>query len=143
MFTNLDFIFQACQVLALLGWAALALAPVSRSYCIAFARGVALVLAAAYLAQMLVTTVPVDGGNFSSLEGVTALFSQPANVMLGWTHYLAFDLFIGSWIVEDSAKEGVPHYAILPILVATLMIGPVGLLIYFIVRQIHRMRTAA
>jgi Domain of unknown function (DUF4281) len=122
---------------------ALAAAPANRGWCIGFARAVALALAVTYLAQLLGNTVPVEGGSFSSLGGITALFSQPANVMLGWTHYLAFDLFIGSWIAEDAGRAGVPHYAVIPILIATLVIGPVGLLIWFGVRQLHRMRTAA
>jgi Domain of unknown function (DUF4281) len=138
----IDLIFNFCQALALIGWLALVAAPLNRTLTIGGARGIVLVLAAAYLAQLLFNTVPVDGGSFSSIIGVTTLFSQPANVMLGWTHFLAFDLFIGSWIVEDAANENYPHWAVIPMLVATLMIGPVGLLIWFIVRSIHRMRLA-
>jgi hypothetical protein len=126
---NPEAIFIFAQALALIGWLALAAAPANRGWCIGFARAVALALAVTYLAQLL--------------GGITALFSQPANVMLGWTHYLAFDLFIGSWIAEDAGRAGVPHYAVIPILIATLVIGPVGLLIWFGVRQLHRMRTAA
>jgi Domain of unknown function (DUF4281) len=140
---NINFIFLGCQALALIGWLALVAAPLNRAYCVGLARGVALVLAAAYLAQLGFNTVPVEGGSFTSLNGITALFSAPANVMLGWTHYLVFDLFVGSWIAEDSAREGIPHYAILPILVATLVIGPVGFLIYYGVRALHRARVAA
>jgi hypothetical protein len=54
--------------------------------------------------------------------------------MLGWTHYLAFDLFIGSWEIEDAGKRGIPHWLMVPILLLTFMLGPIGLLTYFIVR---------
>jgi hypothetical protein len=134
----LDFVFAACMTLALFGWAALALAPVNRTYCIAFARGVALVLSVAYLAQLLWTTESTQGGDFSSLDGITILFSKAGNVMLGWTHYLAFDLFIGSWEAEDAPQSGVPHWLLLLCLIATLMVGPIGLLAYFIIRTITR-----
>lgn len=137
---TVDLIFNFCQALALLGWLALVAAPLSRPLLIGGARGIVIALAIAYLAQLLFNTVPVEGGSFSTIGGVTALFSQPANVMLGWTHFLAFDLFIGSWIAEDAAREAFPHWAVIPMLVATLMIGPVGLLIWFIVRTIHRTR---
>ncbi len=137
---SVDLIFNFCQALALAGWLALVTAPFNRRLLIGAARGIAVVLSVAYLAQLLGNTVPVEGGNFNSIGGVTALFSQAPNVMLGWTHFLAFDLFVGSWIAEDASRDEFPHWAVIPILIATLMIGPVGLLIWFIVRSIHRAR---
>lgn len=122
----------------MLGWVALALAPLKRTLCVAFARILALLLAAGYLAQYFLTTETVDGAGFGSLAEVTALFSAPGNLMLGWTHYLAFDLFIGSWEVEDAAKEGVPHWLLLPCLFLTLMLGPIGLLLYFAIKFAKR-----
>ena len=135
---SLDFIFSACMAFALAGWIALAVAPVNRPYCIAFARGVALVLALAYIAQIVFITEKVPGGDFWSIWGITALFSAPGNAMLGWTHYLAFDLFIGSWEAEDAAANGVPHWLLIPCLFATLMVGPIGLLLYFVVRTLWK-----
>ena len=131
---HLEGIFSGLSALAMIGWLALALAPLQRSWCVAFARILALLLAAAYLAQFFLTTEHVDGGGFSTLAGVAALFSNPGNLMMGWTHYLAFDLFIGSWEVEDAAANGVPHQLLLPCLFLTLMVGPIGLLVYFLVR---------
>lgn len=131
---NLEGIFSGLSVLAMLGWVALALAPLQRTLCVAFARILALLLAAAYLGQFFLTTVEVDGAGFGTLAGVVALFSAPGNVMMGWTHYLAFDLFIGSWETEDAAKAGVPHWLLLPCLFLTLMLGPIGLLLYFAIR---------
>lgn len=131
---NLEGIFSGLSVLAMLGWVALALAPLQRTLCVAFARILALLLAAAYLAQYFLTTETVDGAGFGSLAEVMALFSAPGNVMLGWTHYLAFDLFIGSWETEDAAKEGVPHWLLLPCLFLTFFLGPIGLLLYFAIK---------
>ena len=132
---HLEGIFSGLSALAMIGWLALALSPLQRTYSIAFARILALLLAAAYLAQFFLTTVHVDGGGFSTLAGVAALFSNPGNLMMGWTHYLAFDLFIGSWEVEDAATNGVPHWLVLPCLFLTLMLGPIGLLLYFAIRM--------
>ncbi|MEY2928294.1 MAG: hypothetical protein RL367_2771 [Pseudomonadota bacterium] len=132
----LETIFSACQGLAMLGWLALALAPLSRHRLVWTARGVAALLALAYLTQMF-TIVEPSGGSFTSLAGITALFSKPGNVMLGWTHYLAFDLFVGSWEIEDAGKQGLPHWLMLIMLFLTLMIGPVGLLTYLAIRTIH------
>ena len=128
-------IYNFCTILALFGWAALVLAPLKRSYCINFARGIALVLAVAYIGQLIWTTEP-SGGDFSSLAGITLLFTKAGNVMLGWTHFLAFDLFIGSWEAEDAAAHNVPHWLLIPCLGLTLMFGPIGLLLYFFIRTV-------
>lgn len=133
---ELERIFQLCQGGAMLGWLALVLAPLARERLVWAARGVALLLALAYLVQYFTITEMTEGG-FSTLAGVTALFSKAGNVMMGWTHYLAFDLFVGSWEVEDAGQRGVPHWLVIPCLALTLMLGPIGLLLYFAVRTVH------
>ena len=52
--------------------------------------------------------------------------------MAGWTHYIAFDLFVGRWIVMDSQQAGVPHIAVAWLLPLTLMAGPCGLAAYLV-----------
>ncbi|MBK8630530.1 MAG: DUF4281 domain-containing protein [Sphingomonadales bacterium] len=133
---QLETIFQLCQNGAMVGWLALVVAPLARERLIMAARGVALILALAYLIQFFTITEMTEGG-FSSLAGIVALFSKAGNVMMGWTHYLAFDLFVGSWEVEDAGRRGVPHWLVIPCLFFTLMLGPIGLLLYFAVRMVH------
>jgi hypothetical protein len=60
------------------------------------------------------STLTWSEGGFSSLAGVKALFSNPWMLLAGWTHYLAFDLFIGGWEVRDAQRRGLPHLLILP-----------------------------
>lgn len=136
----LETIFSLCMTAALIGWLALLIAPLARTSLVRTARIVAVILAAAYFVQLFTITQPVAGASFSTLAGVTALFSLPGNVMLGWTHYLAFDLFVGSWEIEDSAKIGVPHWAMLIPLVLTFLFGPIGLFTYAAIRTVHMWR---
>ena len=135
---QLETIFSLSGGVAMAGWLALALAPLARTRLVLIARAIALVLCAAYLVELGTITTAVAGSGFGSLAGVAALFSQPGNVMLGWTHYLAFDLMIGSFEVEDAPTSGVPHWLVLPCLFVTLMAGPVGLLLYVTVRTVAR-----
>lgn len=137
---TLETIFSLCMLTAVAGWVALFAAPVSRIRLIRVARGVAVLLAVGYFVQLFTITEPVVGGSFSTLAGVTALFSLPGNVMLGWTHYLAFDLFVGSWEVEDADRIGVAHWAMVVPLALTFMLGPIGLFTYAIIRTIHLWR---
>ncbi len=139
---NWESVYSALSALAFAGWAGLALAPLKRAALIGAARAVALLLALTYLYMLLFTTQSVEGGGFGTLAAVQALFSKLPNVMLGWTHYLAFDLFVGSWEVEDAGRRGVPHWLVIPCLFCTLMVGPVGLLLYFMIRTAHGRFTA-
>lgn len=53
---------------------------------------------------------------------------------VGLVHYLAFDLFIGSWQVRDAQAHGISHWFVIPCLILTFMLGPTGLLLYFVIR---------
>ena len=79
-------------------------------------------------------------GGFSSLAGVRALFDNPWALLAGWTHYLAFDLFIGGWEVRDAQQRGLPHLFVVPALVLTFLLGPAGLLFYLAIRWIQQGR---
>jgi hypothetical protein len=98
-----------------------------------------LAVAAIYLA-VIVTHVGMTDGHFFSLEGVSRLWTHRGIVLAGWAHYLCLDLVLGSWIFRDASRTGVAHSMVVPCLLATLMYGPVGLLLYFAVRS-YKTRT--
>jgi len=75
-----------------------------------------------------------EGMELSSLYGVMIGFSVPHIVVAGWIHYLIFDLFVGAWETRDAQRRGIPHLLVVPCLIVTLLIGPVGLLLYVLVR---------
>ncbi|MGB5809561.1 MAG: ABA4-like family protein [Polyangiales bacterium] len=72
--------------------------------------------------------------DMTSLYGVMEAFSAPSVVLAGWIHYLIFDLFVGAWESRDAMRRGLPAWAVIPCLLATLFVGPLGLLLYVIVR---------
>jgi len=78
------------------------------------------------------------GTNYTTLPGVMALFDSPTGAVMGWIHYLVFDLFVGAWEARDAAKRGVSHWVVVPCLIVTLMAGPVGLLLYLALRLLLR-----
>ena len=75
-----------------------------------------------------------EGGGFSSIEQVRALFSIDSSLTAGWLHYLAFDLFVGTWIAREAVKAGIPGLLVVPCLILTLLFGPAGLLLFLIIR---------
>jgi hypothetical protein len=72
---------------------------------------------------------------FGTLEGVMAFFTVKEAVVAGWVHYLVFDLFVGAWIVRDSGRLGINHLLVIPCLALTLLLGPIGLLLYVLLRM--------
>ena len=87
-------------------------------------------------AVLIGSSFSASGGDFNSLAGVQALFANPHALLAGWVHYLAFDLFVGSWIVEDAMERRVPAWARIVPLPLTLMFGPVGLVLYLGLRHL-------
>lgn len=77
-----------------------------------------------------------EGGSFFSLSGVMTLFQSPVALTAGWIHYLVFDLFVGAWETRDARRRGFPHWLLIPCLVATLMVGPIGLMLYLLFRAL-------
>jgi ABA4-like protein len=73
-------------------------------------------------------------GGFRSLADVRRLFDEPELLLAGWVHYLAFDLFIGSWEVRDAQRLSLPHPLVVPCLLLTFLFGPAGLLVYLAIR---------
>ena len=135
------FVFSAVNMLALVGWAALILLPRWPALlsavlylgvgllCVAYATGLIGV------ASGLIPNPQVGGADFSTIAGVRAIFASDAGVTIGWTHYLAFDLFVGLWIARDGDAKDISRFVQAPILFATLMAGPLGLGLWLLIRE--------
>ena len=137
---NAETIFSLCGQLALVGWILLIVAPRWRwSAGLIAPFVIPLILAVVYLV-LIVSHWSGHRGGFGSLSGVADLFSDRWILLGGWIHYLAFDLFLGAWQVRDSARVGVPHWLVIPCLILTFLVGPVGLLAYITCRQAIRLR---
>ena len=133
-------LFAAASAAVVPAWLVLLLAPGwepgRRFICAVLAPAI---LAAAYVA-LLVVRFPGAQGGFGSLAEVALLFRDPYLLLAGWLHYLAFDLFIGSWEARDAKRAGIPHLLLAPCLALTFLVGPAGLLLYFAVRWIRTRR---
>jgi hypothetical protein len=92
--------------------------------------GVMTLMAVLYSVLFVVYFFRVDGGGFSSLATVQALFTSREVVLAGWVHYLAFDLFVGLWIAEKSDDLGIARIVQAPVLVTTFLFGPLGFLMF-------------
>lgn len=74
--------------------------------------------------------------DFASLASVMALFTEENALLAGWVHYLAFDLLVGMWILDENKKLGLYQLLLVPCLIGTFMFGPLGFLLFMIIRGI-------
>jgi hypothetical protein len=131
-----DTVFRAAGAVAALGWLALALSPGSARWAPVVRRitGRLLPLGLALVYVVLIGAYWTSDGGFGSLADVQRLFAVPGLLVAGWLHYLAFDLFVGSWIAERAAALRMPHAIVVPLLLLTFLFGPAGLLAYAALR---------
>ena len=97
------------------------------------------VLSAIYL--YLIYYFFISGYNFLdnfnlylSLDSLSELFNDKGFLIIFWTHFLAINLFCGSWIVNDSKKLSINKIIVFFPLVVTYFIGPFGIFIYWFIR---------
>jgi hypothetical protein len=146
-------IFTLTNVIACAGWLALAVLPRRRAvHSLILYAGVGilcLVYAAMFVALFggMADPARVAGAAEAdltdySIAGLRALFMSDGGIVLGWTHYLAFDLFVGLWISRDADAKGFSRLTQLPFLFMTFLAGPIGLLAWLVIRE-RRARAAA
>jgi len=136
-----DSIFQACSTIAMAGWIVLLIASPFWMSFDKFVIGIIITLFAIVYAWLIAQSfTPGDFEKFGSLNGVMELFTNRTAVTAGWVHYLAFDLLTGTWIKKNSIKYNISHWLLIPCLFLTFMLGPVGLLLYLLIRTIKAKR---
>lgn len=139
-----DSLFAIANGWALLCWAVLVLAPRTplAQSAVFYAGAGLLCLTYAVLLALLLTgaldsgaTGEGGGTSFTTIADVRALFASDGGVVVGWVHYLAFDLFTGMWIARDADQKGFPRLVQAPVLLLTFMAGPAGLLLWMAIRE--------
>lgn len=140
-----DILFQLAGRVAMLGWLLLAIGLFlprrwSAGCLLLGGRVVPLLLSSAYAACLLRWWGGSEGG-FASLDALAQLFGVRGLLLAGWIHYLAFDLLVGRWQVDQTQAAGSPpllRWFTVPCLAATLMFGPAGLLLYLLLQAATR-----
>jgi hypothetical protein len=130
---ELERIFSLAGAIAMSGWLLLIFFP---KHTIArLIAGIVMPVALSIFYLILIAgNIRGAEGGFGSLADVATLFQKQELLLAGWIHYLAFDLFIGAWEVRDAQRNQIAHLLVIPSLVMTFMLGPIGLLFYFAIR---------
>lgn len=134
-------VFGAVNLLALVAWTALILLPrwpALLSAILYLGVGLLCAVYACGLIGVVSGLIPNPGGggmDFTTIAGIRAIFATDGGVTIGWTHYLAFDLFVGLWIARDADAKAISRFIQAPILLATFMAGPLGLGVWLLLRE--------
>jgi len=134
-----DLLFSLANASVLPAWALLVLAPKwTVTEKLIHSMLYPLLLGAVYIGGFIMAFMGhgAEGGSFGSIEGVRTLFSSDVGILIGWTHYLVFDLFVGAWEARDAKRRGFNHWLLIPCLFFTFMAGPLGLFLYLVLRKL-------
>lgn len=138
---SLELYFKVANVFAMSGWLILMCLP-NWQYTGDFVLYVSFILLAflyIFLLQKNLRTKPAahhaenqktDKPGFSNLRGVLALLKNPIGALAAWVHILAFDLMMGLYIHHEGAAANISHWYLLPCYFFTLMLGPIGVLMF-------------
>ena len=136
--TSAELLFSIAGTIVAPGWALLVFRP-SWRWSTGVIPGiiVPVILGTLYTGLILTNFFGAEGG-FGSLADVARLFENRYLLLAGWVHYLTFDLFIGAWEVRDARRLRINHLLVVPCLLLTFLLGPVGLLLYLGLRAALR-----
>ena len=129
-------IFSLGNSCILIGWILLIFLPNWKYTQASILNGLIVLYAVVYTYLILKDIGDFRADSFSSLANVKALFQNDNAVAAGWFHYLAFDLFVGAYIVRKSISLGISRVFYTLALPFTFMFGPMGYLMFFIIKSL-------
>ena len=130
-----QFLFHASLFTALLGWFFLIVMPNVKvtTWTIEskFLHGLICLF---YTVAVFTAKGVSESAGFFSVSGVLDLFKSADAVIAAWLHIIVFDFFVGTWIFEDARERGIGRILTTILLLVTIMLGPLGLLVYLLIR---------
>ena len=133
-------LFSTVNTIALISWIVLLIFPFSQLVK-KLLLGLVVIGFALLYAFLITQTFDADAmESFGSLSGIASMFQNETALLAGWVHYLAFDLMVGLYITHNAEKYGINRFVLIPCLFFTFMLGPIGLLLYFIIRIAYTKR---
>ena len=98
-----------------------------------------LILASAYIFiiyQIILLQEPIFDifKLYLSLDNLYTIFATESILLIFWLHFIALNLFLGSWVSLDGSKYNIPRSVVFFPLVTIYFTGPAGLVLYWIIR---------
>ena len=74
---------------------------------------------------------------YLSLENLYTIFATEGFLLVFWLHFLALNIFLGSWMARDGIKYNISKIVVSAPLVMVYFTGPLGLVLYWIIRVFY------
>ena len=74
---------------------------------------------------------------YLNLENLYTIFATESFLLVFWLHFLALNLFLGSWISRDGVKYNMPRSLVFVPLILVYFTGPLGLVLHWIIRVFY------
>lgn len=134
-----ELVFNVGNTAVLPVWLLMLFAPRWRyTQMLANSYAVVLLLAVMYAIIAFTFIGAIAEADFMRLQGIKNLFLSAGKhdyfVTAAWFHYLAFDLAVGTHIFREGQRLEIPHLLLVPCLLFTFVLGPVGFLLFYVVR---------
>ena len=71
---------------------------------------------------------------YLSLDNLYTIFATESFLLFFWLHFLALNIFLGSWVSSDGVKYNITRGIVFFPLLMIYFTGPLGLVIYWIIR---------
>ena len=71
---------------------------------------------------------------YLGIENLYSLFSNDIFLLIFWLHFLAINLFLGSWVSRDALRYSIPRFLSGISLISIYFTGPFGLVLYWFIR---------
>ena len=77
---------------------------------------------------------------YLSLDNLYTVFATENFLLIFWIHFLALNLFLGSWVSRDGAKYNMSRSLVSVPLIIIYFTGPLGLVVYWFFRVFYAKR---
>ena len=77
---------------------------------------------------------------YLSLDNLYTIFAMESFLLVFWLHFLALNLFLGSWVSRDALKYNMSRSLIFIPLILIYFTGPGGLVLYWVIRIFYAKR---
>jgi len=74
---------------------------------------------------------------YLSLDNLYTIFATENFLLVFWIHFLALNLFLGSWVSRDGIKYNIPKKLVAIPLITVYFTGPLGLVLYWMFRVFY------
>ena len=79
-------------------------------------------------------------GLYLGLDNLYTVFATESFLLFFWLHFLTINIFLGSWISRDGVKYNIKRIVIFFPLVLVYFMGPIGLVLYWVIRIFYAKR---